>query len=90
MDKIRIALPNGCFLTAECDKDSPFDKEIYLCIEDKDGSVIQDLAVVRNAYSLEGPGVEWIPNKYEVMVYADKDVEDYTDKFVIGQYEEIN
>lgn len=89
MNKIRIPLPNGKFLMAECDPNSMFDKEIYIGIEDADGSWIQDLAVVRNAYSLEN-GLTYEPNKYEVMVYADKDVEDYTDKFVIDQYEETN
>ena len=85
-NKIRIPLPNGKFLIAECDPGSMFDKEIYVGIEDADGSFIQDLVVVRNAYSLED-GLTYEPNKYEVMVYVDKDVEDYTDKFVIGQYE---
>lgn len=89
MNKIRIPLPNGKFLIAECDPNSMFDKEIYISIENADGSWEQDLAIVRNAYSL-GEGINYIPNKYEVMVYADENKEDYTDKFVIGQHIEEN
>lgn len=90
MNEIKIPIGEDRFLVAERDKDSPFDREIYLCIKDSNGMVLQDLAIVRNAYDLEKPGVEWIPHLFEVMVYADKDNEDYTNKFVIAEHEENN
>ena len=91
MNEIKIPLDEGKFLVAERDNESPFNREIYLSIKDKDGIVLQDLAIVRNAFTInETDQIEWLPHLFEIMVYADKDNEDYTNKFVIAEHEENN
>lgn len=48
-------------------------------ITDKNNAVHQDLVIVRHLDN---------GNKFEVIVYADKDDEDYTNKFEIELYKE--
>ena len=44
----------------------------------------QDLVVIRNAYSIDDNLiVNWNPGKFEVLVYANKDDVDYTNKFSV-------
>lgn len=84
-NRIAIKLPNGMKLVAEQNQDPNFDKEIYVGIESQDGVWVQDLAIVRNDYSIgSNEQVVWNPKEMEVCVYADKDSEDYTHIFHIG------
>lgn len=83
--RIVINLPNGFRLVAEQNQDPEFQNEIYVGIETDDGVFYQDLAVIRNAYSIsENLRVVWRPDMLEVLVYADEDDEDYTNKFSVG------
>lgn len=85
--KITIDLPNGFKLVAEQNPDPNFTKEIFLGITDEAGVWYQDLAIVRPkyAYNKQGNPV-WSSDEFDVLVYADKDDEDYTDSFSIGLY----
>lgn len=53
---------------------------------DRNGVWYQDLAIVRNAYTYNGDTVEWKDEEFEVLVYSDKDNEDFTHDFSIGIY----
>ena len=83
--RIVINLSNGFRLVAEQSQDPEFRNEIYVGIETNDGVYYQDLAVIRNAYSInENLRVVWNPDILEVLVYADKNDEDYTNKYSVG------
>ena len=83
--RIAINLPNGFRLVAEQNQDPEYRNEIYVGIETDDGVFCQDLAVIRNAYSIdENPRAVWSPDMMEILVYADKNYEDYTNKFSVG------
>ena len=57
-----------------------FSKEIYVGVI-KDNVWYQDLAIVRSV-------ADQNDNEFEVLVYADKDSEDYIDQFRIGLSQE--
>ena len=59
---------------------SNFSKEIYVGVV-KDNVWYQDLAIVRSV-------ADQNDNEFEVLVYADKDSEDYTDQCRIGLSQE--
>lgn len=83
-ERIAIDLPNGLKLVAEQNQDPNLRNEIFVGIENGDGVWLQNLAVIRNAYSVNNDlDIVWNPNLMEVLVYADKDDEDYTDKYAI-------
>lgn len=83
-NRITIELPKGLKLVAEQNIDQEYQNEIYVGIETPDGIWHQDLAVIRNAYSIDDNLiVNWNPGKFEVLVYANKDDEDYTNKFSV-------
>lgn len=83
--RITIELPSGLRLVAEQNLDPEYQHEIYIGIETSSGGWCQDLAIVRNAYTLDDNlAIRWKPDELEVLVFADKDNGDYTDKFSIG------
>lgn len=83
--RIVINLSNGFRLVAEQSQVPEFRNEIYVGIETDDGVYYQDLAVIRNAYSInENLRVVWNPDILEVLIYADKNDEDYTNKYSVG------
>ena len=89
-ERIVINLPNGFKLVAERSYDPKYRNEIYVGIETDDGAWCQDLAVIRNAYSISDDlAVVSKPDLFEVLVYADKNYEDYTSKFQIGIREDV-
>ena len=79
--KVSIPLPNGFELRAEGVTNSEIPAEIYVGILDKNGAWHQDLAIIRLAPDSDN-------KSFEVLVYADKDDEDYTNRFHIGLFEE--
>lgn len=86
MEKIKIDL-GFATLVAEKGTDESY-HEIFIGLEDKDGVWIQDLAVVGQKYHYTDD-TEVVQDKgINVMVYADKNDEDYIHKFDIGIYEE--
>lgn len=52
-NRITIELPKGLKLVAERNIDPEYQNEIYVGIETPDGIWHQDLAVIRNAYSID-------------------------------------
>lgn len=87
---IKIPIGNGINIVAEQGIDSSFPREIYIGLVNDNDMWLQDLAIVRQAYKLsdgENDGVDYIDGKYQVLVYADKDNEDYTHKFDIDEAE---
>lgn len=86
MEKIKIDL-GFAILVAEKGTDESY-HEIFISLEDKDGVFIQDLAIVGQKYHYTDDAEVVQDKGINVMVYADKDNEDYTNKFEIGIYEE--
>ena len=85
--RILIDLPNGLKLIAEQNADPYYKNELFIGIMTADGVWHQDLAVVRNSYSHNKYGeVDWKDGEFDVLVYADKDNEDFTDDFTISLY----
>jgi len=77
--KISIPLHNGWKLCVECGTE-PYDRELYVFIEDPHGVIWQDLAVVRNSYAynpVSGMPM-YIPGLFDLLIYTDPDSEDYT------------
>ena len=87
MNKIIIPLDDGHRLIAE-QNSGEFDKEIYIGIEQENGSYVQDLVIVRPTYKLENTDVKFDSDKFELLVFADEKREDYTNKFTVPLYEE--
>lgn len=84
-NRMAIDLPDGKLLVVEQCSNSILDKEINITLESKDGMWYQDIAVVRNAFCMDGnQRVIWSKDKVEVFVYGDDNDNDYTHKFSIG------
>ena len=92
MENNKIVIDLGfAKLVAERGIDTKYN-EIYIGIE-KNGVWTQDLAVIREKYHYEDNPISDIldvvnEDKFEVLVYADKDNEDYTNRFTIEQRDE--
>ena len=76
----------GKKLVAEVGAESDY-REIFIGIEDKDGSWIQDLAIVGEEYEIRDMKVIHKPGVYTVKVYSDRFNEDYTHEFCIEGYD---
>lgn len=83
MDKIVVPLSNGYRLVAERNT-GEFDKEIYIGIETSNGSYYQDLVIVRPTYKLNNEEVLFDSDKFEMLVFGDETIDDYTKKFTVG------
>ena len=83
MDKIIIPLDNGYRLVAERNVGSEFDKEVFIGIETETGSYWQDLCIVRPTYTFKDDEVKFDSDKFEMLIFGDADMEDFTDKFVV-------
>ena len=82
--KISLPLTGGKKMVAEINPDPDY-KEIWIYLEDENGCVTQDLAVIGEKYSYTDEGVS--PEEgYVLRVYADKDSEDYSDSFEVEEY----
>ena len=73
-------------LTVNKSVDPNFPKEIYIGLE-KDGQWLQDIATVAQGHYYEDGELTYNEG-IRVLVYADKDSEDYTNEFNIGIYKE--
>ena len=87
LDVINIKLDERTSLVVWKNYDPDFNEiSVYIT---KDGYIYQDLALVRQKYKFDDEGeIVHIPGEYEVLVWADKDNEDYTDKFEISEHKE--
>ena len=88
MNKIIIPLSNGYRLIAEQNKDSEFDKEVFVGIETETGSYYQDLCIVRPTYTFKDEQVVFGSDVFEMLIYGDANSEDYTHKFTVPLYKE--
>lgn len=86
-NRIVIELPNGYKFVAEQNSDPSYCREIFVGILDANGVWHQDLAIIRNSYIIDEDKVVWKDNQFDVLVYGDKDNEDFTDDFSISLYE---
>ena len=81
-NKMKIDL-GFAVLVVEKNPDPSF-KEFFVSLEDKNGKYLQDIALIGQNYSISS-SLDIVPkDQIRVLVYGDKDNEDYTDKFVIG------
>ncbi len=87
-NRIEIELPNGYKLVAEQNTDPQYSREMFVGIVDADGMWNQNLAVIRSSYRYDGDNVVWNDEQFDVLVYGDKDNEDFTDDFTVGLYRE--
>ena len=86
MNKLEIKLANGHKLVAElCEYVGEIPPEISVYIQDEEGTVLQDIVLVR-AKEKEIGVVDTTTVGTEVLVWSDKTNEDYTDKFQIDEY----
>lgn len=88
MERFEIPLDNGGKLVVEKNQGSEFDKEIYVGIENASGAYVQDLVIVRPTYTIDNEIVKFNSEPFEVLVYADADNEDYTNKFIVPLHKE--
>ena len=75
-------------LVAEKSTDPTYPNEIIIGLEDKDGSYLQDIAVVGQRYHYNKDNELAFENELSVKVWADKDNEDYTHEFKIDVYKD--
>ena len=87
MGRFTIPLSNGYKLVSE-QNTGEFDKELYVGIEDPNGAYVQDLVVVRPTYKFEEDNVKFDADKFEVLLWGNADMEDFTDKFVIPLHQD--
>lgn len=83
--RIEIPLGKRKIIAEICDMDMPeIPAELVVFIEDEDGSVLQDICLVRPHCE-----VDCIENsRVDCLVWSDENSEDYTDKHIIGVYQE--
>lgn len=88
-NKIRINLGENLELVAELYNHDGNHPEITVYIE-KDGVIHQDICLVRPFEQFHSKTMEFETRKdfVECLVWGDSDDEDYTDRHVIGIYEE--
>lgn len=88
--RIEVPLSHGLKLVAESSTDSSYPRELYVGIADSDDVWLQDLAVVMNSYTYDLAGqMEYIDNKFKVLVYGDETVDDFTDEVHIKLREDV-
>ena len=83
---VEVSLPNGDKLVAEANYDPDY-KEIIVGII-SDGVWVQDLAAVGEKYFYENGEKKTVNDEYQILVWADKDQEDWTEKFEVEKYKE--
>lgn len=85
MKELKIPMGNGYNLVALADIDPRYPYEIRVCITDADDVFNQDIVTVRDSYTqVESNVMKAVDGQFEVLVYADKDAEDYTNAFTVG------
>ena len=86
MAKLELKLANGHKLIAElCDPGGDNPPEIAVYIQNNEGVGLQNVALVR-AKETEPAVVDTENVGAEVLVWADEFNEDYTNKFIVNEY----
>lgn len=89
--KLIIPLGNRNIVAEIYDKNGPeIPPELCVYLQDEDGTIIQDICLVRPHYEINKRTKEFETNNefVDCLVWGDSDQEDYTDKFVVGIHEE--
>ena len=84
-NSVSLPLENGFNLCAEINPDQNY-KEIFVGVTNELGDWKQDLAIVRQKYHYDHDLKTVQEDKYEVLVFADKENEDYTHAFTVERY----
>ena len=88
----KLVIPFGDYqIVAEISNvSSEIPNELWIHIRDKDNRVVQDICLVRPHYDyIRSKGEFETDNDFvDCLVWGDSDSEDYTEKHVIGVYEE--
>ena len=74
-----------------CDLNTPeIPPELYVYIMDNNNTILQDICLVRPHYDINRKTMEFQTDNdfVDCLVWGESGYEDYTDKFVIGVYEE--
>ena len=80
--KIEINLPNGYKLVAKQNTDTEYQNEIFVGVVDPKGVWSQNLAIIRNSYSLGSDNKpKWNSEKFDVLVFGSEHDEDFTEEF---------
>jgi hypothetical protein len=89
-NKLIIQLGNKKIVAEIYDNNGPeIPPELCVFLEDEDGTIIQDICLVRPHYDINRKTKEFETDAdfVDCLVWGDSDDEDYTDKFVIGIHE---
>lgn len=79
-NSFKIDLGNGLFLSVEKYNDGEHGDEATVYISDEHDTLFQDIVLVRKHAEKNG---EQVGNKVDVMVFADEEDDDYTNKHVV-------
>ena len=83
-----IPLNDGHSIRVEANPDHDYKEVCVGIVEDDTNTWVQDLCVVREAYTNEDGKAAPNSGVYEVLVYANIMTEDYTDAFIIPLFRE--
>ena len=89
----KLVIPFGDYqIVAEINDMNEPDIPTELCVylRDKENRIFQDICLVRQHYDIDRKNMEFkrYDDLIDCLVWGDSDCEDYTDKHVIGVYEE--
>lgn len=90
-NKLVVQLGENQIVAEIDDRSAPeIPPEIVIYLQDKEGNIIQDICLVRPHYEYNRKAEEFETSNdfVDCLVWGDSWDEDYTDKHVIGVYEE--
>ena len=89
-NRLTIQLGNKKIVAEIYDNNGPeIPPEMCVFLEEEDGTIIQDICLVRPHYDVNHKTKEFETNNdfVDCLVWGDSDDEDYTNKFVVGIHE---
>ncbi len=84
-NRIELQISENVKLVAEVNPEAGY-KEIFIGVE-KDGCWEQDLVIVGKPYSYDSDSHVILNDGFRVLVYGHAEMEDYTNEFLIDEYE---
>lgn len=85
-NRIELQISDNTKLVAEINPDPAGYKEIFIGVEEN-GIWKQDLAIVGKPYRYDSDLHVVLNDGFRVLVYGDAEMEDYTNEFLIDEYE---
>ena len=88
-NKLAIQLGSKKIVAEIYNNDPGIPPELCVYLQDEDGSIIQDICLVRPYYEYNQLSGDFdVNNEFvDCLVWGDSDDEDYTDRFTIGIHE---